>query len=94
MQHTPRLVYRLVSAQALRSQMTYRRFTVRELSVACGRESYKSTIGNLRSGARNTCSAHLAARIEEALVAPGLLFTPVLTKSNVEVAPTRGRRAA
>jgi len=92
----PRLIYRLHSSQALRQQMTYRRMTVRELSAACGRPSYKSTIGNLRAGTRNTCSAHLAARIEESLcVSPGLLFEPVMTNVRVDSRPTyRGARAA
>lgn len=75
--------------------MSYRRITVRELSAACGRPSYKSTIGNLRSGVRNTCSSHLARRIEESLgISPGLLFMPVLTNSNVDMAAPSGRRAA
>jgi len=55
--------------------MAARRMTVRELSVACGRDSYRSTIGNLRSGFRPTCSPHLAGRIEVALALyPGALF--------------------
>lgn len=76
--------------------MHYRRISVRELAVACGRPSYKSTIGNLRAGARNTCSSHLARRIEEALcVTPGLLFTPVMTNVQADIRqPVRGGRAA
>lgn len=89
----PDIRYRIVSARALRSQMKFRRMTVRELAVACGRPAYKSTIGNLVSGARNTCSAHLAVRIAEALaIDPDLLFVPVLTNSNVET-PARSRAA-
>lgn len=91
----PRLVHRLISTQGLRSQMNYQRMTVRELAVACGRPSYKSTIGNLHSGARKTCSPHLARRIEEALrISPGLLFEPVLvTTRNIDSA-YKGARAA
>lgn len=79
--------------------MTYRRMTVRGLSLACGRLSYKSTIGNLHSGARNTCSAHLARRIEEALtLPPGNLFDVRVCITNVETTPVptprRGRTAA
>lgn len=86
----PDIRYRIVSARALRSQMNFRRMTVRELSVACGKPSYKSTIGNLVSGARNTVSAHLAVRIAEALaIDPELLFVPVLTNHNVETTPRR-----
>lgn len=91
----PRLTYRLVSRQALRDQMRYRRTTVRELAIACGRESYKSSIGNLRSGARMTCGPHLARRLEEALgLGPGVLFMPVMTSRNFDVADHQGRRVA
>jgi hypothetical protein len=98
-QAPPRLEARLVSAQALRGAMQYRRLTIRELAVACGRPSYRSTLGNLHSGARTTCSPHLARRIEEALcVAPGLMFELRVCRSHIESATTttapRRRNAA
>lgn len=55
--------------------MTYNRVNIRELSDACGSQRHRSTIGHLHSGARTTCSAHLARRIEESLrLYPGALF--------------------
>lgn len=91
----PRLELRLRSRQILRDAMNYRRMTVRELSLACGRESYRSRLGHLHSGARSTCSAHLARRIEEALnMPPGSLFELVVCSSNSEPVNDRGRKAA
>lgn len=77
--------------------MVFNRLKIRELADACGRPSYRSTIGHLHSGTRDTCSAHLGRRIEEALrLHPGALFELRVSTGNV-AAPTptqRGRRAA
>lgn len=92
---------RLVGQMALQDAMLYARMNVRELAIACGKEEYKHTISHLRSGTRNTCSAHLATRIELALrVTPRSLFTPFVTRvqsvpTDPKVAQTsRGRRKA
>lgn len=91
----PRLELRLRSRQILRDAMSYRRMTVRELSLACGRESYRSTLGHLHSGARSTCGPHLARRIEESLnMPPGSMFEPAICSSNSEPVTPRGRKAA
>lgn len=95
----PRLEVRLRSRQALRDAMAFNRLTVRELSAACGKPSYRSTIGHLMSGARTTCSPHLARRIEESLrLYPGALFALRMTSDQSESADpkalTRGRRKA
>jgi hypothetical protein len=76
--------------------MTARRMTVRELSVACGRDSYKSTVGNLRSGFRTSCSPHMAGRIELALgLYPGAIFELSVPGSTSATATNaRARRAA
>lgn len=66
----PRLEVRLRSPQALQDAMYFARLNVRELAAACGKQSYRSTIGHLRSGHRNRCSPHLAARIEHVLRLP------------------------
>lgn len=92
-----RLEVRLRSRQALKDAMNYNRLNIRELSLACGKPTYRSTIGHLHSGARNTCSAHLARRIEEALrLYPGALFELRVCSDNSAPTPTpaRGRRAA
>lgn len=96
---TTRVRARLRSRQALRDAMDYQRLTVRELSVACGRPSYRSTIGHLHSGDRLTCSPHLARRIEEALrLYPGALFELVVTSGEATTTDpkvlTRGRQKA
>lgn len=84
----PRLEVRLRSRQALRDAMTYSRLTVRELSQACGKPSYRSAIGHLHSGARSTCSAHLARRIEECLrLYPGALFELRMPNVTRDVCP-------
>lgn len=94
----PRLEAKLRSQKALRDAMTFNRMNVRELAQACGRLSYRSTIGHLHSGARTTCSPHLARRIEEALrLYPSALFelrvSGVIPDNAPPTAP-RGRRAA
>lgn len=99
-QHAPpRLEVRLRSRQALRDAMAFNRLTVRELSQACGKISYRSTIGHLTSGARSTCSPHLARRIEECLrLYPGALFELRMTSDQTGTADPkallRGRRNA
>lgn len=95
--HTaPKLEARLRHPRALQDAMAARRMTVRELSVACGRDSYKSTIGNLRSGFRTTCGPHLAGRIEVALALyPGALFDLSVPSSTSATATAQtARRAA
>lgn len=91
-----RLEARLRSHSALLQAMNYRRMTVRELALACGRANYRSSIGHLRAGSRTTVSAHLARRIEEGLLLPpGALFDLVICSISSESAtPTRGRKAA
>lgn len=76
--------------------MTFNRLNVRELAELCGRSTHQHTISHLRSGTRNTCSVHLARRIEEVLrERPGALFElSVSSDSLVTATPTRGRRAA
>lgn len=93
----PRTMYRLRSRYQLRDQMTFRRMTVRELAIACGGDKYRSSIGNLRSGARNNVGPKLARRIEEALFpgsAPGSLFDAVVTTVQSDTSQYRGGRAA
>lgn len=71
---------RLIGQMALRDAMFYARMNVRELAIACGKEEYRHTISHLYSGTRNTCSAHIATRIEMALrVTPRSLFVPFVT---------------
>jgi hypothetical protein len=94
-----RPTYRLTSRQLLRSQMTFRRLSVRTLALAAGGISHKSTIGNLRSGARNTVGPELARDIEDVLFpgcVHGVLFEPTVSNRNVatEYVPSKGRRAA
>lgn len=77
--------------------MEFNRINIRELSLACGKPTYRSTIGHLHSGARTTCSAHLGRRIEESLrLYPGALFELRVSTGNVDtvITPQRGRRAA
>ncbi len=93
----PRLEVRLRSKQALRDAMTFNRMNLRQLADACGRPSYRSTIGHLHSGARNTCSAHLGRRIEESLrLYPGALFDLRVSDVSADIGHTapRGKRAA
>ena len=77
--------------------MDFNRINIRQLADACGRSSYRSTIGHLHSGARNTCSAHLGRRIEEALrLYPGALFELRVSDviADIRQTATRGNRAA
>lgn len=67
--------------------MRFYRLSTRGLAELCGSVRHQSTIAHLRSGQRNTCSVHLARRIEEILRQhAGALFTPVVC--NDKVAPT------
>lgn len=93
----PRLEVKLRSKQALRDAMTFNRMNLRQLADACGRPSYRSTLGHLHSGARTTCSAHLGRRIEEALrLYPGALFDLKVSAVSADIrqTATRGNRAA
>jgi hypothetical protein len=58
----------LISNQALKDYMIFRRETCSTLALKAG--CHRSLIGHLRSGERNTCSPRIAAAIEEALNAP------------------------
>lgn len=96
-QAPPRTMYRLRSRHQLRDQMTWRRMTIRELAIACGGDKYRSSIGNLSSGARDHVGPKLARRIEEALfpgTAPGSLFDAVVTTAQPDIRISRGGRAA
>lgn len=59
---------RLRSRTALRDAMTDKGWSVRRLAARAG--CGKSIIGLLRSGARNSCSSELAAKIAAALEVP------------------------
>lgn len=60
--------------------MHFNRLNVREMALACGNPRYRSTIGHLHSGARKSCSPHLARRIEEVLrLHEGNLFELTMT---------------
>lgn len=76
MSYPKREVYmRLISKDALGAYMEARGLSNRELARKAGSESYRSTIGHLRSGERNTCGPKIAGAIEKALGAPpGSLF--------------------
>lgn len=78
--------------------MNFHRMNVREMAQACGNPRYRSTIGHLHSGARTSCSPHLARRIEEVLrTHAGALFELRFVPSDsVDDSRTsiRGRRAA
>lgn len=64
------------------------RLSTRELSELCGSIRHQSTIAHLRSGQRDTCSVHLARRIEEILRQhAGALFTPVVCNDKVATTP-------
>jgi hypothetical protein len=92
----PQLEVRLRSSQALRDAMQFARLNVRELAVACGKPSYRSTIGHLHSGARNRCSPHLAARIEHVLRLPAhsLFELSISSTHHVDSGRQTIRRAA
>lgn len=86
----PKLEVKLRSRQALKDAMTFNRVTIRDLSLACGNMRYRSTIGHLHSGARTTCSPHLARRIEESLrLYPNALFELRVTTDNLVDTPRR-----
>ena len=91
--------YALRSRQMLVAQMHYRNMNVRKLAMACGNPRYRSSIGNLMSGARVTTNAVLARALEDVLypgTAPGVLFEPVVCTRNTAPVPElrRGGRAA
>lgn len=91
----PRTTAKLRSRQALRDAMLFNRVNVRELAAMCGKPSYQYTISHLHAGTRDTCSVHLARRIEESLrLFPGAMFELRVTGSNVDSQITRGHRAA
>ena len=75
--------------------MSYSRFTVRELAVACGNPKHRSTIAHLRAGTRDTCPPFLAQRIEYALhIAPGMLFELTCNLSSEPATIPTPRKAA
>lgn len=92
----PRLEVRLRSAQALRDAMVFNRLNIRELSLACGKQSYRSTIGHLHSGASDRCSPHLASRIELVLRLPAhsLFDLSISSTGDVDTSRKTTRRAA
>lgn len=96
----PRTRMKLVGQYALQDAMEYAGMNIRDLAIACGKETYRYTISHLYYGTRDTCSAHLATRIERVLrINPRRsLFVPVVTRSQPVItdpkALTRGRRKA
>lgn len=89
----PKAIARLRSQQALRDAIDFNRLNIRELSDACGKPSYRSTIGHLHSGSRTTCSPHLARRIEEALrLYPGALFELQVSTGSADTVITKTAR--
>lgn len=89
---------RLRDRRDLNDALRFYRLSTRELSELCGSLRHMSTISHLRSGQRNTCSVHLARRIEEILRQhAGALFTPLVTSDKVAITPptvTRKRAVA
>lgn len=93
-QSRPRFTVHLKDPQALRDAMEFSDLDIRELSERCGSMRHRSTIGHLHSGARSTCSPHLAASIEKVLRLPrhSLFMADI---SNAHMGTTaNGRRAA
>lgn len=83
-----RFEVRLISPQALRQYMAFRRYTIRSLAKRIG--CSHSTIGHLVSGARKNVSPRIARSIAEALDCPvESLFVPRMSSVQREV-----RRAA
>ncbi|MCD2263258.1 hypothetical protein K3888_11170 [Dietzia aurantiaca] len=75
---------RLISKDALGAYMEARDLSNRTLAIKAGSESYRSTIGHLRSGKRNSCGPKIAGAIEKALGAPpGSLFLVEMANANV-----------
>lgn len=84
---------RLRDVRDLQDHMDFHGLNVRELSELCGSLRHRSTIGHLHSGARSTCSIHLAKRIEKILrQPPGALFTPVPRSDMVVITPASTSR--
>lgn len=96
---TERLDIRLTNAEMFAQLMKANQFTVRTLAEAVqlvlirkrsNARVSKSTIGYLRSGARNTVSHDVALAIAELFNLPAnALFTPKLTTVTRDVPPTR-----
>lgn len=84
----PKLQARLRHPELLRGAMRYAGLSVRELSEACGSMSYRSAIGHLLSGRRDTCPAQLAAKIERRLHLPAFNLFDLLVTTTVNVGPT------
>lgn len=75
--------------------MHFARVNVPELAELCGSPRHRSTIAHLHAGTRNTCTVHLARRIEEVLrLHPGALFAPVVTTGNVVTSSQPRKKAA
>lgn len=91
-----RLIAILKDVDALHDAMHFSRLNIRELSEACGNMRYRSTIGHLHAGTRNTCSAVLAGRIERVLRLPAhnLFSLRVVSTPNMDDGQTKGLRAA
>lgn len=92
MNHYPRreVYVRLISADALNAYIEARNLSTRALADKAGNPRYRSTIGHLRSGARNTCGPKIAGAIERALGAPpGSLFLISVANGNVSTSQKR-----
>lgn len=90
----PRLEVLLRDPRALQAAMQFARLNIRELSAACGKPSYRSSIGHLHSGHSNRCSPHLAGRIEHVLRLPpySLFELSMPSTSNVDTSQKKTRR--
>lgn len=70
---------RLKSRELLVGLMAVHQLSVRDLAKRCGDVKYRSAIGHLCSGKRDTCNPVLAARIQEVIGNPkAVLFEPVV----------------
>lgn len=85
-----RLDVRLKSKELLIGLMAVNHLSVRQLALRCGSLRYRSAIGHLCSGKRDTCSPELAARIQEVLGnSKAVLFEPQVYRVARESATTR-----
>jgi antitoxin component HigA of HigAB toxin-antitoxin module len=79
-----RAMARLRDPQMLRDLMEFHGLNLREMAEVCGHAGSRSTIGNLHSGFRLTCTLILAKRIAKVLrVPPHHLFDVDLSTSKV-----------
>lgn len=92
----PRMLATLRSPEMLQDAMQFARLNIRELSVACGKTSYRSMIGHLHSGHSARCSVHLAGRIENVLRVPprSLFYLTSTSTSDIDTSRTTSRKVA